>query len=145
MKKKTSKAKPKRASKSPARKPVVAKKVKLGEAWREEFIANEHRAKKGEKPLTDDQLAERMAKRFPAKAKRSTILRVSGMRSFCNRGTNLFKRFGPCRPQSNGYNGDDHRRKPRVEARSKRPAKRFVLKPRPAATPVRFVLKRRAG
>lgn len=83
---------------------------RVNQAWADLFAENEARVKAGDKPWTDDQLRERMQKAFPDKAEKSTIVRVSMVRSVYNKGTNMFKKFGPAgakgRPVSKCYNPD---------------------------------------
>lgn len=87
-----------------------SKRPKLNQAWADLFAENEARVKAGDKPWTDDQLRERMQKEFPDKAEKSTIVRVSMVRSVYNKGTNMFKKHGPAgakgRPVSKCYNPD---------------------------------------
>lgn len=83
-----------------------AKAPKVNQAWADLLRENEARAKAGEKPWTDDQLRERMQKTFPARKDKSTIVRVSMVRAVYNKGTNMFRKFGPGKPQSKCYNPD---------------------------------------
>lgn len=81
---------------------------KLYEVWEEVLITNEAAKKK----LTDAKLIEKMEKMFPEKAGKSTIVRVSMVRSNYNTGTGMFSMRSKAgtkkRPTSFGYaaNGD---------------------------------------
>lgn len=84
------------------------KKTKLYEAWNNLLIKNEKASKKNK--LTDEQLYEAMAELFPDKADKTTLTRVSMVRSCYNKGTNMFAKLGAPdgdeRPISTSYDAD---------------------------------------
>ncbi len=112
---------------------------KLNEAWAGLFAENEIRVKSGKTPWTDIELTERMTKLFPGRAGKTTITRVSMIRSIYNKGTNLFEKFGPSgkagRVVSHPYNPEPRKQeqgkakkskaKPKAEAPA--PKKKLVL------------------
>lgn len=80
--------------------------LSLAENWSNFFAENERLAKEG-KALTDDQLKAKMYEQFPGKKGKTTIERVSMMRSIYNSGKSVFEKFGaagtPKRPKSARY------------------------------------------
>lgn len=90
----------------------------VADTWAHKLIENESRYKKrGQTPLTDEQLVEEMEKEFPDKAGKSTLTRVSMIRGCYNKGTNLFANAGPSgsstRPRSYAYDDDGTQLQPR--------------------------------
>ena len=69
--------------------------LRVNTAWANLLNENEQIKKSGKKPMTDEQLKAKMIKLFPDKAEKSTITRVSMVRSCYNKGTNMFKKLGP--------------------------------------------------
>lgn len=69
--------------------------LRVNTAWANLLHENEQVKKSGKKPMTDEQLKAKMIKLFPDKAEKSTITRVSMVRSCYNKGTNMFKKLGP--------------------------------------------------
>ncbi len=86
---------------------------RLNEAWSTLLAENEARKKSGKTPWTDVELTERITKQFPDKKGKTTLTRVSMIRSIYNKGTNLFEKFGPAgkggRPMSHPYNPQTRR------------------------------------
>jgi hypothetical protein len=74
-----------------------ASPLRVNTEWRRLLIENESRSK----PLTDDQLIAAMQKLFPEKKNKTTILRCSMIRSIYNKGTSMFKKFGPAGSKTN--------------------------------------------
>lgn len=77
----------------------------LGDTWSEILIANERRDE--DSKLTDEQLKQEILKHFPAHGSKSTVQRMSMIRSDYNAGRGLFKNHGAAgtrkRPRSFKY------------------------------------------
>ena len=91
-------------------------RVTVTETWDDLLRENEKlgKCKKGDEPLTDDELRERMQELFPDKEESTTITRVTMARGCYNKGTNMFhSRYedevadGDNRPISHAYYKDD--------------------------------------
>lgn len=90
----------------------------LSDAWAALLIENEAlAAKRGGKPLTDEQLVTAMEKEFPDKKGKSTLTRVSMVRGCYNKGTNMFAKGGKAgtaaRPTSFRYDETGAKVEPR--------------------------------
>ena len=99
-----------------------AKSVKVNEAWNDLLVKNEQVSKA--KKMTDDDLYNAMCELFPDKADKTTLTRVSMVRSCYNKGTNMFSKYGPPdgdeRPTSFPYDEDGNA----LEARTRKSPKK---------------------
>lgn len=114
------------------------KPQKLNQAWAELFAANE-KASKAERK-TDEQLVKEMQRRFPDRKEKSTIVRPNMIRSIYNKGSNMFRKFGPAKTKSRRYGKDgevlEGRTMPPHSARKMLPAQvktKIILKKKKTA------------
>lgn len=115
--------------------------MSLAENWAIVFATNEEAAKSG-KALTDDQLKAKMYEQFPNKKGKTTIERVSMLRSIYNSGKSIFAKYGaagtPKRPKSHRYDdgktpaGVRGQHKPKKDA-APAPAKSAPAKKNPSS------------
>lgn len=77
---------------SEARSPNMKGKsgLSINACWGKLFLENEQRVKDGKKPLTDEQLIEKMGEEFPESAKKSTCNRPRMYRACWNKGTHFY-------------------------------------------------------
>jgi hypothetical protein len=121
--------------------------LSVKETWAKYLIENEHLAKNGKRPLTDEQLIAKMQEEFPSKRDATTITRCTMVRGVYNKGTNMFAADGPSgvagRPTSRRYDaagnavaargrlGEDGlpaATKPKAEPKAKKTAKKIAKK-----------------